>query len=124
LQTEQCNGDLFILRLTENELIYYGNVLNEVLRGFRIDDFDSKLNASMETIKQLWNKFAWNRPENGEMVLSASEIVSLCRATRLCYEEFGDEEFATRLGVSAGEALKQVCDLEGLLADGTTHKEV
>jgi hypothetical protein len=49
------------------------------------------------------------------VTLSASEITSLCNSTRLCYEEFGNEEFTTRLGFSPAEALKLVEALENLL---------
>jgi hypothetical protein len=115
LQTEHRNGDLFVIRLTADESIYFGNALNEVLRGFRVDNFEQKLKASKESTEQLWTKFSRNAPLTGEVTLTAPEINALCSATRLCYEEFGDEEFSTRLGVSVVEAFKQVDALENLL---------
>jgi hypothetical protein len=115
LQTEHRSGDVFVAKLTNEELTYFGNVLNEVLRGFRVDDFERRLKASKESTEELWGKFTRNAPPAGEVTLSASEITSLCSATKLCYEEFGEEEFSTRLGVSAAEALKQVDALENLV---------
>jgi hypothetical protein len=115
LQTERHNGDLFVIRVTTDESIYFGNTLNEVLRGFRVDNFEQKLKASKESTEQLWTKFTRNAPLSGTVTLTASEINSLCSATRLCYEEFGNEEFSTRLGLSVAEAFKQVDALESLL---------
>lgn len=115
MQTEHRSRDVFVVKFTNEELAYFGNVLNEVLRGFRVDDFERRLKASKESTEELWGKFTRNAPAAGEVALSASEIASLCSATRLCYEEFGDEEFSTRLGVSAAEAIKQVDTLENLV---------
>jgi hypothetical protein len=115
LQVEQQNGGIFVLKLTKDELAYFSNTLNEVLRGFRVDSFEQNLKASKESTEQLWTKFTRNAPLTGAVTLTASEINSLCSATRLCYEEFGNEEFSTRLGVSVAEAFKQVDALESLL---------
>jgi hypothetical protein len=115
LRTEQRSSDVFVIKLTKDESIYFGNTLNEVLRGFRVANFEDRLKASKESIEQLWSKFTRNAPQTGEVALSTSEITSLCGATRLCYEEFGDEEFSTRLGISTAEAFKRVDALESLL---------
>jgi hypothetical protein len=119
LRAEEPRDNAFIVNLTEDEFTYFSNVLNEVLRGFRVDNFEGRLKASRESSEALRAKLTGNIPCTDEVTLSASEITSLCNATRLCYEEFGDEEFSTRLGVSAKQALEKVDALESLLAGGT-----
>jgi hypothetical protein len=115
LQTERRNGDVFVIKLTTDESIFFGNTLNEVLRGIRVDNFEHRIKASKESTQQLWSKFTRNAPLSNEVTLSSSEITSLCSSARLCYEEFGSEEFSTRLGFSAAEAFKRVEALENLL---------
>jgi len=115
LQTERRTDDIFVIRLAMDESILFGNTLNEVLRGIRVDNFERRIKASKESTERLSTKFTRNARLTNEVTLSASEITSLCNSTRLCYEEFGNEEFTTRLGFSPAEALKLVEALENLL---------
>ena len=115
MQIEKRGSDVFVLRPTNREAIYFGNTLNEVLHGFRADNFEHRLGALKHFVDRLWVKLDGSAFLANGLRLSAVEITCLCRATRVCYEEFGEEEFSTRLGLSSAEAVKMVEKLEELL---------
>jgi hypothetical protein len=115
LDPHRLGDNFFSLRFTNDVYIYFSNITNEVLRGFAVVDFERAVNGSKESIQKLWHKLSSNIDSADRITLSAAEIRSLSCATRICYKEFGDEEFSTRVGVSAEEALKQVDELEQLL---------
>ena len=115
MQAEKRGNDVFILKPTEDEAGYFSNTLNEVLHGFRVDNFEHRLGALKHFVDRLRVKLIGSAFLAHGLCLSAVELTCLCKATRVCYEEFGEEEFSTRLGLSSAEAFKMVEELEGLL---------
>ena len=111
--TPQSDGS-FVVELSHNEHLYLANTLNEALGALLIEDCEDIPKAMGEPVRKLWSKIE-NSIGTNQLTLSRPEIALLCKATRACYQEFGDEEFSTRLGMVWPDALNLIETLERFL---------
>ncbi|MGC2162745.1 MAG: hypothetical protein WA634_12600 [Silvibacterium sp.] len=91
--------------ITKSQVAYLGNLLHEVLTGFSVSDFDTRLGAPQKIVELLCNKLddLYIDGIDGvpqEIVLSAVEALILRNAFSLCMEKLSPGEFTVRLGKS------------------------
>lgn len=94
------------LRADEIDLLIW-NVPNEVINGFRVDDFQNRISMSEEQFKDLSNRIRVFSEKKQPIVLYAREARAFRNALRIVIQELGPEEFHTRTGYefSDGQAI-------------------
>ena len=99
------------MQLSQDELILYLQCLNEVLRGFSVQNFDqtlgvskSELAAEDATLREIERSF---RKESSilDVHIRAEVII-------VTMEELGESEFQTRTGFELSEAARLLKSLE------------
>ncbi len=89
------------------------NVVNEVLNGFRIDDFEACVAVSRDEFRS-W-ALGWREQSKGELAIDDRQAIALRRALALTLQELGSE-FQTRTGVDSDEAYKTLAKLDQFVA--------
>jgi hypothetical protein len=79
------------------------NVLNEVLNGFNVVDFDRVIGASQDEVKACFSRLR-AVPRHYAVVLSLDEASIFRNALALTLLELGLEEFQTRTGFDLDKA--------------------
>jgi hypothetical protein len=73
------------------------NVLNEVLNGFVLDNFEAVVGMSKSELNQLL-EYLHALPDGADVDLNLVQIVTFRNALRETLRELGIEEFSTRTG--------------------------
>jgi hypothetical protein len=87
--------------------------VNEVLNGFRLDDFDETIGASREEFRPLLGHF-WGLPEDG-VTLDLCQALAFRNALRESLRELGTEEFQTRTGYSFEYGRQILAELDSVV---------
>jgi hypothetical protein len=86
------------IELSPDELdLLAWNVANEVINGFRVEDFQERVGTSVESFKQISNRLRSARGTEGA-TLNLAEARAFRNALAITLEELGDDEFETRTG--------------------------
>jgi len=92
------------------------SVLNEVLNGFVLDDFDVVIGTSRAELQQLLTQL--NRlSEDVGIKLDLNRTRTFRNALRITLGELGVEEFHTRTGFDFQEGEKLLIELDGRLQE-------
>jgi len=91
------------IRLAKSEIAQLSNILNEVLGGFAVSDWDRRIRgsraAAVELLEQLNSAFSSSLDAGyGVVMLSPSQVGLLESSYLVCDAEFDDSEFGTRIG--------------------------
>ena len=76
------------------------SVLNEILRGFHIANFEGQIGASKRFVQELERNLNSTTANFKPDSFSQAELLVLRNATKVAESELGDEDFSTRVGVS------------------------
>jgi hypothetical protein len=106
--------DSFLFRAEHWKL--FGNVLNEVLHGFRLPNFEQVISASERDLKGLLNHILTLQTSD-ELTLDVSKLRAVRNALRETIRELGIEEFHTRTGYEFEDGKRILNDLNRLLRD-------
>jgi hypothetical protein len=108
------------LRLSHEDVGLYTNVLNEILNGFKVRDFEEQIGMSREAAESLLQRLdeAYKAStETGKqyLALGIDEVRALKAGFLLCIRELGEEEMSARTGFSVPEAERHLLVLDNLL---------
>ena len=99
-------SDRVKLSLSHEEAVIFANLLNEVLRGFRVENLESTIGADRQQIEDLWNRMASvaraTKDRDGSLDLSSGETSTILAICGLCLKEL-EGEFSTRVGFTPKE---------------------
>lgn len=89
-----------VIESSEKDLLR--NVLNEVLNGFAIQNFEQTIGISRSELERLFEYFN-DRSATQEMQLTRPQVSAVVNALRATLQELGSEEFQTRTGFDLAE---------------------
>jgi len=89
--------------MTKNEVAHLGNLLNEVLHGFAISDWEVEMRHTKNETRLLLQRLhdSYHAASDDAVLnleFSRDEIEMLSNSGRLCLAEFEDAEYQTRVG--------------------------
>lgn len=94
----------------------FRSVLNEVLNGFVVDDFEAAIGMTRAELQQLLTQL--NRlPDESAIKLDLKRTKALRNAVRKTLRELGVEEFHTRTGFDFQEGKRVLRELDDRLQD-------
>jgi hypothetical protein len=94
----------------------YRSVLNEVLNGFVVDDFDAVIGMTPAELQQLLTQLN-GLPEDVGIKLDLNRTRAFRNALRITLSELGVEEFHTRTGFDFQEGKRLLMELDGRLQE-------
>lgn len=100
--------------MADIDVIFANQILNEVVNGFRVPDFEETLRASPSSAKELLTRVhcvAVRASESQTFTLSNEETHFFRRALLATLDELGEDEFETRTGYPFEEGQKKLADL-------------
>jgi len=116
------------LRLSQKEIVFLNNILNEVCHGFRVREFAVQigmqerdalrlLGTLQVMAKQMTSEEGQSAPRDTTVVLDLSrrELVALRNAIGVVIRELGSEEFETRVGTAPGAAKAVLTELSNFI---------
>ena len=84
-----------------NEVLLFNNILNEVCNAFAMADFELRMGATENQVRDLLNRIRTLETDRPVRIqLAERELLILQSALRETLEELGDEEFSVRTGLS------------------------
>jgi len=90
------------------------NVANEIVNGFRIEQFTTTIGISVEQFKELANRL--RSVQKGQSVrVTVTDAAALRNALVATLRELGEEEFQTRTGYSLAAGDTMLAHLDGQL---------
>jgi hypothetical protein len=93
-------ADKIDANLEGEDVLLFNNVLNEVCNGFGLPDFESKIGAPENRVRDLLTRIQGFEPDRPVRVqLLKQELLVLENALRETLRELGVEEFSIRTGV-------------------------
>ncbi len=92
----------------------FRSVLNEVLNGFMVDDFNAAIGLERSELERLL-KYLSRLPDDSEVELTLVEMRAFHNALRETLDELGIEEFHTRTGFEFEEGERVFKKLDYLL---------
>jgi len=95
----ELKGHNYLVLLSLDENLCLSSVLNEVLHGFRVPEFDQTIGLSRQEALDLHKKLSESRPEGRRVEITLRQLVGLRHALAESLEELGVEEFHTRVGM-------------------------
>jgi hypothetical protein len=93
------------------------SVLNEVLHGFALDNFDVTIGKSKQELREFFKHLS-GVSEEATIELDLGMITALHNALRETITELGVEEFHTRTGYSLEEGENLLRELNGMIDGG------
>ncbi len=90
------------------------SVLNEILNGFAIDNFESTVGIPRSDLDTLF-QYLSGLPHNAQVKVTQTQAWAAHNALREALGELGKEEFQTRTGFDFTEGENMLRALEGLL---------
>lgn len=90
------------------------SVLNEVLNGFALDDFEAKIGKSKSELQNLLT-YVHKLPEKAGATLNMNQTTMFRNALRETLHELGIEEFHTRTGYEFEEGKRILQKLDELI---------
>jgi hypothetical protein len=102
----------FTLSATKRWLLH--SILNEVLRGFKVDDFSNVIGIGKEKLRRLDVQLD-GLPEGAAIELGLPEIIALHNALRECLRQFGRDEFHTRTGYGFEDGERTLRELHDMI---------
>lgn len=102
-------------RFTSHEWALFERVLNEVVHGFFVPDFEATIGNPAESAKLLLCQIQALR-KSEELSLSGSDARAVRNALRETLRELGIGEFHTRTGYEFDQAKTILTKLDGLLS--------
>ena len=98
--------------MADIDVVFANQILNEVVHGFRVPDFEVTLGASMSSASELLTRVhsaAVQRKSDWQIfTLSKEETHFFRRALLATLDELGEDEFETRTGYSLEEGRKKL----------------
>ncbi|SRR5579871_1539923 len=76
------------------------SVLNEILRGFHITNFEEQIGATWSFVQELERNLNSTADNSKPCSFSRAELLVLRNAIRVAESELGNGDFSTRVGVS------------------------
>ena len=101
------------INANEADLLVW-NVPNEVINGFRLDDFEGIIGASETDVKVMFNEL---RQSADGVVLHGSQVRIACNALQAVINELGVDEFQIRTGHDLEEGLNILRDMNRFLSE-------
>lgn len=98
---------------TKRRLLH--SVLNEVLNGFAIQDFDEAIGTDKAELRSLLDNLD-SLPESFGVELDRSQTVAFYNSLRESLRELGEEEFHTRTGFRFEDGNTTLRELGALIA--------
>jgi hypothetical protein len=89
------------LNLSRDETLLIHNVLNEVLNGFVVTDFNKRIGASSDVVVgDLYPRVRISENDQpADVEVSREELLVLRNSLRECLSELGKDEFPIRVGL-------------------------
>lgn len=103
--------------LQSEECLLLSNVLNEVINGFKVEDFDRAIGLKEPELQRVFT-YLQNLRTGTEPRFSAIELAALRNALRETLRELGSEEFRTRTGFYCKEGQKLIDRIGSLIGEG------
>ena len=102
----------FVLEPSDGKLLR--SVLNEILNGFAIDNFESTVGIPRSDLEKLF-QYLSGLPDNAQVKVTQHQAWAAYNALREALRELGNEEFQTRTGFDFTESETMLRRLGGLL---------
>jgi|SRR5579871_1314057 len=123
--SQQTDSPVIKLVLSKEEIGLYTNVLNEILNGLEIRDFQGRISTSREAaealLRRLGDAFETStQSQKRTLSFRLGEIRTLEAGFLTCMQELGAEEMPIRTGLSLVEAERHVFLLNHLWQDAPT----
>jgi hypothetical protein len=91
----------FVLESSDGKLLR--SVLNEILNGFAIDNFESTVGTPRSDLEKLF-QYLSGLPHNAQVKLTQTQVGAAYNALRETLRELGNEEFQIRTGFDFTES--------------------
>jgi hypothetical protein len=108
-------SDETVFRFNSNESVLFNNVLNEVINGFRVPEFERTIGMEKTSAKQLLEHIYTLR-ESDELDLGIRETRAVRNALCESLRNIPPREFQTRTGYYLERAKAILTKLDSLLA--------
>jgi hypothetical protein len=96
------NTNALQLIFSQDELALFANCLNEVLHGFAVPEFESRIGTTRQRAQQLLDLLngSYEQPpgQRAALNISSHDANAIAMAATVVISELGEEEFSTRVG--------------------------
>jgi hypothetical protein len=112
----RTKDDSYVLSLAPEERLCLSSVLNEVLHGFRVPNFDQQIGLSRREADDLHVRLMRESTlESPLLELTTRQLIGLRNAIIETVNELGIEEFDTRVGAPLQNAEQMSSQIDGAI---------